>query len=53
MSSKEDKERAGRERLTQVLIEDNRKRGRDISSREVDAIVQKAQHRADIEGKIK
>ena len=53
MSSKEDKERSGRERLEKIIREDNHKRGRDISSREVESIIQRVQHKTDIQGRIK
>lgn len=53
MTSKEQKEKAGRERLEKLIREDNYKRGREVSSREVEAILNRVQHRTDVEGKIK
>lgn len=53
MGSKEDKERAGRDYLTRKIYEDNNKRGRLITEREVDSIVSRVQEKTDKEGKIK
>lgn len=53
MATKEEKERLGREHLERVIREHHRENGKDISSREVDKVIQRIQERTDKEGKLK